>query len=136
MIVVRRDSGKWFEGPAWHLSVVTGSIWPKAAGFPQVDVAKLLIISHPGVGKKTNAPSQVTLNSHLLTVEEGNPIPTFAAPCNGSRETRIQIGRHRKRDRNDAVRHQSVVFHQGVHQFRDRLLNRNNCVGAAGGRTT
>ena len=136
MIVLRTGSGKGFEGPAWHLSVVTGSIWPEAAGFPQIDVAKLLICWHPGVGQKTNAPSQIALNSHLLTVEEGHPIPTFAAPCNSSRETRIQIGRHRERDRHDAVRLQSVVFHQGVHQFRDRLLNRNNCVGAAGGRTT
>ena len=104
MIVLRTGSGKGFGGPAWHLSVVTGSIWPEAAGFSQVGVANLLIFWHPSVGKETNAPSEVSINGHLLTVEQGYPIPTLAAPCNGSGETRIEIGRYRKRDRNDAVR--------------------------------
>ena len=104
MIVLRTGRGKGFGGPAWHLSVVTGSIWPEAAGFPQVSVTNLLIFWHPGVGQETDAPSQVSLNGHLLAVEQSHPIPTFAAPCDSSRETRIQIGRHRKRDRNDAVR--------------------------------
>jgi hypothetical protein len=98
MIVLRTGSGKGFGGPAWHLSVVTGSIWPEATGFSQVGVANLLIFWHPSVGEETNAPSKVSINSHLLTVEQGHPIPTFAASCNGSRETRIQIGCHRKRD--------------------------------------
>jgi hypothetical protein len=136
MIVLRTESGKGFEGSALHLSVVTGSIWPEATGFPQVGVAELLIVWHPGMGQKTDAPSQVSLNSHLLTIEEGNPIPPFTPPCNGSWKARIQIGGHRKRDRNDAVRLQSVVFHQRIHQSRDRLLNRNNSVSAAGGCTT
>ena len=91
MIVLRTGRGKGFGGPAWHLSVVTGSIWPEATGFPQVGVANLLIVWHPGMCQKTDALRQVSLNSHLLTIEESNAIPPFAAPCNGSWKARIQI---------------------------------------------
>ena len=69
------------------------------------------------MGEHANTARQIPLDGHLLTIQEGNPIPAAALTglCGG--KAGIEISGDREGHRDDSLMCEFIASDQGIHEF-------------------
>ena len=102
---------------------MTRSVWPEPLRVALIGVYGFLVLRDPGVGQNTDAAGEVSLNRHLLAVQQCHRFPAGPSAGNGCRETGVEIGGDREGHRHQLVGAQIIAIDKGIHQGADRRFD-------------